>query len=316
MKKILLILTIACMGISQLYAYDVVVAKDGSGDYTTLQEAILSIRDYVPERKTIFVKNGIYKEKVVIPANKCNISIVGESMDETIITYNDHAKINDMGTFRSYSFKVEGDNITLYNLTIENNAPMVAQAVALHLEGTKIALINCKLLGNQDTIFTGSGSALNYFKNCYIEGTTDFIFGPATAWFEDCEIYSKKNSYITAASTPEESPYGYVFYHCKLTHNDDVTKVYLGRPWRAYASVLFIDCEMGDHIRKEGWHNWGKESNEATARYMEYNNSGVGADTSGRVKWSKTLTKKEAKAFRLKKVLDSWDIDAVLKSLS
>lgn len=274
----------------------IVVSRDGTGNFRTLQEAIESARAFMDYTVTIYVKNGVYKEKVIVPSWVENIDIIGEDRDKTIITYDDHANINKMGTFRTYTVKVEGSDITFKNLTIENNAAQLGQAVALHTEGDRLKFINCRILGNQDTIYTGAKFTRLYFKDCYIDGTTDFIFGPSTALFEDCIIHSKRNSYVTAASTPKEAKYGYVFKHCKLTAEPGVDKVYLGRPWRPYAYTLFIECELGKHIVPAGWHNWGKQSNEETARYMEYKNTGEGANASERVAWSKQLTKKEAEA--------------------
>ena len=274
----------------------IVVSRDGTGNFRTLQEAIESARAFMDYTVTIYVKNGVYKEKVIVPSWVENIDIIGEDRDKTIITYDDHANINKMGTFRTYTVKVEGSDITFKNLTIENNAAQLGQAVALHTEGDRLKFINCRILGNQDTIYTGAKFTRLYFKDCYIDGTTDFIFGPSTALFEDCIIHSKRNSYVTAASTPKEAKYGYVFKHCKLTAEPGVDKVYLGRPWRPYAYTLFIECELGKHIVLAGWHNWGKQSNEETARYMEYKNTGEGANASERVAWSKQLTKKEAEA--------------------
>lgn len=274
----------------------IVVSRDGTGNFRTLQEAIESARAFMDYTVTIYVKNGVYKEKVIVPSWVENIDIIGEDRDKTIITYDDHANINKMGTFRTYTVKVEGSDITFKNLTIENNAAQLGQAVALHTEGDRLKFINCRILGNQDTIYTGAKFTRLYFKDCYIDGTTDFIFGPSTALFEDCIIHSKRNSYVTAASTPKEAKYGYVFKHCKLTAEPGVDKVYLGRPWRPYAYTLFIECELGKHIVSAGWHNWGKQSNEETARYMEYKNTGEGANVSERVAWSKQLTKKEAEA--------------------
>lgn len=273
-----------------------VVSRDGTGDYRTLQEAIESARAFMDYTVTIYVKNGVYKEKVVVPSWLENIDIIGEDRDKTLITYDDHANINKMGTFRTYTVKVEGSRITFRNLTIENNAAQLGQAVALHTEGDCLKFINCRLLGNQDTIYTGAKFTRLYFKDCYIDGTTDFIFGPSTAFFEDCTLHSKRNSYVTAASTPKEAKYGYIFKHCKLTAEPGVDKVYLGRPWRPYAYTLFIECELGKHILPIGWHNWGKQSNEETARYLEYKNTGEGADISQRAAWSKQLTRKEAEA--------------------
>ena len=271
----------------------IVVSRDGTGNFRTLQEAIESARAFMDYTVTIYVRNGVYKEKVIVPSWVENIDIIGEDRDKTIITYDDHANINKMGTFRTYTVKVEGSDITFKNLTIENNAAQLGQAVALHTEGDRLKFINCHILGNQDTIYTGAKFTRLYFKD---DGTTDFIFGPSTALFEDCIIHSKRNSYVTAASTPKEAKYGYVFKHCKLTAEPGVDKVYLGRPWRPYAYTLFIECELGKHIVSAGWHNWGKQSNEETARYMEYKNTGEGANASERVAWSKQLTKKEAEA--------------------
>ena len=299
MRKVLgllLLLSVVSAAWAQERQDTIVVSRDGTGNFRTLQEAIESARAFMDYTVTIYVKNGVYKEKVIVPSWVENIDIIGEDRDKTIITYDDHANINKMGTFRTYTVKVEGSDITFKNLTIENNAAQLGQAVALHTEGDRLKFINCRILGNQDTIYTGAKFTRLYFKDCYIDGTTDFIFGPSTALFEDCMIHSKRNSYVTAASTPKEAKYGYVFKHCKLTAEPGVDKVYLGRPWRPYAYTLFIECELGKHIVPAGWHNWGKQSNEETARYMEYKNTGEGANASERVAWSKQLTKKEAEA--------------------
>ena len=299
MRKVLglLLLLVAVSGTWAQERQDtIVVSRDGTGNFRTLQEAIESARAFMDYTVTIYVRNGVYKEKVIVPSWVENIDIIGEDRDKTIITYDDHANINKMGTFRTYTVKVEGSDITFKNLTIENNAAQLGQAVALHTEGDRLKFINCRILGNQDTIYTGAKFTRLYFKDCYIDGTTAFIFGPSTALFEDCIIHSKRNSYVTAASTPKEAKYGYVFKHCKLTAEPGVDKVYLGRPWRPYAYTLFIECELGKHIVSAGWHNWGKQSNEETARYMEYKNTGEGANASERVAWSKQLTKKEAEA--------------------
>lgn len=299
MRKVLglLLLLVAVSGTWAQERQDtIVVSRDGTGNFRTLQEAIESARAFMDYTVTIYVRNGVYKEKVIVPSWVENIDIIGEDRDKTIITYDDHANINKMGTFRTYTVKVEGSDITFKNLTIENNAVQLGQAVALHTEGDRLKFINCRILGNQDTIYTGAKFTRLYFKDCYIDGTTDFIFGPSTALFEDCIIHSKRNSYVTAASTPKEAKYGYVFKHCKLTAEPGVDKVYLGRPWRPYAYTLFIECELGKHIVSAGWHNWGKQSNEETARYMEYKNTGEGANASERVAWSKQLIKKEAEA--------------------
>lgn len=313
MRKVLgllLLLSVVSAAWAQERQDTIVVSRDGTGNFRTLQEAIESARAFMDYTVTIYVKNGVYKEKVIVPSWVENIDIIGEDRDKTIITYDDHANINKMGTFRTYTVKVEGSDITFKNLTIENNAAQLGQAVALHTESDRLKFINCRILGNQDTIYTGAKFTRLYFKDCYIDGTTDFIFGPSTALFEDCIIHSKRNSYVTAASTPKEAKYGYVFKHCKLTAEPGVDKVYLGRPWRPYAYTLFIECELGKHIVLAGWHNWGKQSNEETARYMEYKNTGEGANASERVAWSKQLTKKEAEAVTVDAIFrtqSDWD---------
>lgn len=282
----------------------IVVDQQGNGDFRSLQEAVNAVRAFDPEYNTvIFLKKGTYYEKVIIPDYLHNLRIVGEDKENTIISYNDHAKLNNMGTFLTYTLMIRGSGIILENLTIENNAPMVAQAVALHTEGDCIILKNCRLLGNQDTLYTGSEGGRHFFYNCYIEGTTDFIFGPSTAWFEQCDIHGKKNSYITAASTPSKIPFGYIFNRCNITTADEVTSLYLGRPWRPYAMTLFMNSSLPEAIHPQGWHNWDKPENEKTARYTEYNNRGKGSQTVKRAAWSKVLSKDEVENITVKKVM-------------
>lgn len=328
MKRILTILTIALVsltakaGATTQNIWDnpdtIFVARDGSGQFRTINEAIDVCRAFMEYHKVIFVKKGFYKEKLIIPSFLTNIEICGEDRDETIINYDDHANIkydylpnnHKLGTFGSYTLKIEGNDITLKNITVQNSAPRLGQAVALHTEGDRLTFINCRFLGDQDTVYTGRENTRLYFKDCYIEGTTDFIFGPSVAWFENCEIRNKTNSYCTAASTPAGQKYGYIFNNCRITCNEDVDKCYLGRPWRPYAYTLFMNCELGRHIRPEGWHNWGNKANEQTTRYLEYNNRGEGADATKRCAWSKQLTKKEAAQITPAEVFslsDSWN---------
>lgn len=318
MRTLLTILTlILALEASARGKYDnadtLFVAQDGSSEFHTIQDAIEVCRAFMEYNKKIFIKKGIYKEKVVIPSWLTNIELIGEDRDQTIITWADHANMpipgteQKMGTFRTYTLKIEGTNITLRNLTIENCAPRKGQAVTLHTEGTRLAFVNCRFLGNQDTIYTGMPYTQIYFKDCYIEGTTDFIFGPSTAWFESCEIFSKINSYITAASTPQDASYGYVFNQCHLTAADSVSRVYLGRPWRAYAYTLFKECEMDGHIVPEGWQNWPDYHNpaqEGTARYLEFANRGKGANVNNRVGWSHQLMSCEATSITPKTVFN------------
>ena len=295
--------------------YDYVVAQDGSGDFFTLQRAIDAAPTFSKRPITIYVRSGVYKEKITVPGNRTNIHIIGEDVDKVVFTYDDYAsKKNEfgdnIGTSGSASFYVYGDGFKAENVTFENSAGPVGQAVALFVAGDKSVFKNCKMKGFQDTLYTYGEGTRQYYENCYIEGTTDFIFGKGTAWFEECTIHSKQNSYITAAATPEHIAYGYVFHDCRLTADEGVDRVYLGRPWRPYAAVLFTHCDMGSHIRPEGWHNWGKASNEETARYCEYKNKGAGADTEGRVTWSHQLSRKEASRYAIEDVLggnDGWN---------
>lgn len=309
MKLILYIsfLLMSIYGSSQTH-YDLIVDRNGTGHFRNIQQAIDSVRAFNPAGTvTIFIKKGFYKEKLEIPTHVCNVRLIGEDRDQTIINYDDHARINKMGTFKTYTMKICGNDIRLENLTIENSAAPMGQAVALHVEGDREIFVNCRFLGNQDTIYTGRENMRQYFLNCYIEGTTDFIFGPSTAWFEHCDIYCKRNSYITAASTPQHIKYGYIFNNCKIVLADSVSNEYLGRPWRAYAMTLFMNCQLPKRMNPVGWDNWRNPENEKTARYMEFKNTGEGANTSGRVKWSKILSPNEATEFTKENVLKGYD---------
>lgn len=287
----------------------ITVSTDGSGEFTSVQEAVNSIRAYMSDTTYMFIKAGAYREKIVIPSWVTNLFMKGEGAENTIITWDDYAGLRNMGTFRTYTIWIQGSGFTAEDITFENSAGPVGQAVAVHADGDRAVFRRCRLLGNQDTLLTASQESRQYYEECYIEGTTDFIFGPATAWFERCIIHSRKNSYITAASTVEDHEFGYVFNRCRLTAADGVESVYLGRPWRPYAATVFIRCELGSHILPEGWHNWDNPSNEKTARYAEYRNTGPGANTGTRVPWSRQLSRKEAKVYTVENVFarhDGW----------
>ncbi len=306
----------------QIHPTSITVAQDGSGDYTTIQEAINACRDLGYARVTIHIKKGIYMEKLFIPSWKTAISLIGEDRRQTIITYDDYSGKDNanasepgakpkLSTFTSYTMLIQGNDISLENLTIQNTAGRVGQAVALHIEGDRVSVKNCSITGNQDTLLVTRDGSRQYFKDCYIEGTTDFIFGEATALFVTCTIKSLSNSFITAASTREHTPYGFVFQHCKLIAGDEATSVYLGRPWRPFARTVFMQCELGGHIRSEGWDPWKGDAmfpdKDKTAFYAEYKNYGPGANTTKRVGWSKQLTKKEAKQYTVKNIFRDWN---------
>jgi len=338
MKQILLIaiaLLSVCNGaIAQ--NYDLVVAKDGSGDYDNIQEAINAIRDYKPEgRQRILVRKGVYEEKVIVPSYKTNISLIGEDCDSTILIWHDHANMRTatgwpgftkaeenlaqasgvakegrkIGTFQSYTLRVDGPGFECENMTVSNDALSywnpgwwqsrsnkvgVGQAVAVHVEGDRVVFRRCRLLGFQDTVFNGNEDSRQVFYGCYIEGTVDFLFGPATCWYEECELHAVTNGYLTAASTPARHPYGYVFYHCRVTADSLVTNQYLGRPWRNWAAVLYRECELPAIIHPIGWHNWKDPVREKTARYCESGCYGPGAAQEKRVAWRRELSDEEA----------------------
>ena len=306
----------------------IIVSQEGSG-YRTLQEAVLSIDDSHLETVTISVKPGIYEEKVFI--RKENIRIIGEDSLTTIFRYGDGARklredgSGKYGTFNTAVIFFAGSNIEVKNITIENTAGsghIAGQALATYVAADRIFFYNCRFLGFQDTIFTGEAQSCtmknlmlpeyfsnskvkidftvnrNYFKNCYICGNVDFIFGPNTAFFDHCDIVTRKDSgepggYITAASTSQEQEYGYVFYRCHLMGEKGTEGVYLGRPWRDYAMTVFVQCVMEEHIHPDGWHNWGRPKAEVTTSYVEIGNTGAGARTDERIPFSKQLINPE-----------------------
>lgn len=317
-----LLVTAALMAQTPVYVKDITVAPDGSGNYTTIQEAVNSVRDLGRQRVTIHIKKGVYHEKLVIPSWKTNISLLGEDKENTVITNNDYSGKPFPGgrdasgkdkftTYTTYTVLVEGNDFNAENLTIENSSGRVGQAVALHVEGDRCMIRNCKILGNQDTLYMASGNSRQLYQDCYIEGTTDFLFGEATVVFQHCTIKSLLNSYVTAAATTPYQKYGFVLIGCRLIADTAAKKVFLGRPWRPHAKTVFINCELGSHIVPQGWDPWKGDAmfpdKEKTAFYAEYNSKGEGAGTSSRVKWSKQLTKKEVADYTLQNMLSGWD---------
>ncbi len=293
--------------------YDFVVAKDGSGDFFTVQEAINAVPDFRKEgRTTIYIRKGVYKEKLIIPASKINVSLIGA--EGAVISGDDYAsKPNrfgeNMSTSGSASCYIYAPDLICENLTFENTAGRVGQAVACFVAGDRVIFRNCRFLGNQDTLYNFGKHCRQYFEDCYIEGTVDFIFGSSTAVFNRCTVHSLSKGYLTAPSTPQDEAYGYVFIDCRLTAADGVEKVYLARPWRPYAKSVFIHCEMGGHILPVGWHNWNKKDAEKTIFFAEYENTGAGAATKKeRAKFGHQL--KNLKGYSIEEILageDGWN---------
>jgi len=289
------------------------VAKDGKGDFTSIQDAL----DHIPPGSvtpyTIMIAKGVYRELITVDARKPPITMLGEDAVNTIITFDNHAGTvtpngDTLNTWTCATMFIYAHDFKAKNLSIENNAGFTAgQAVALRIEGSRVALKSCRLLGFQDVLFLSGSGVKQYFEDCYIEGTTDFIFGAATAVFSNCHIHSKKNSHVTAASTNGIIPYGFVFINCRLTADDNTTKVSLGRPWAPAASVTYINCWMDKHIIPEGWNNWRNPANESTARYAEHKSSGPGGSSANRVAWAKQLSDTEFKQFTITNILGPWE---------
>lgn len=287
----------------------IVVSQQETGDYQTIQEAVDSVGK---EPVVIQVEPGIYKEKIIIPKHLPPITFRGKDQKNTILTYNDNAHTlgedgSPLGTFRSASLFIYARDFTMENMTIVNSSgPGTGQAVAAFVDADRAIFRKVRFLGDQDTLYTGPGR--QYYDDCYIEGDVDFIFGPATAVFDHCHIHCKrKGGYITAASTPENEEQGYVFLDCWVTGGDGVENVYLGRPWRPYAKVVWVRTEMDASVHPSGWHNWGDLEKEKTSRYAEYGSYGPGASDMERVTWSQFISKGEAGLLTPDSVLGSVD---------
>lgn len=301
--------------------FDATVASDGSGDYTSLQQAISSapMRTGAKDpRWTIRVKPGSYRERIYVQRERGRMLIRGDDAAATIITFDLHAKLpgpdgKPLGTFATPTVHIDGDDMIWENITVANTAGPVAQALALRADGDRLVFRRCRFLGWQDTMLLNRGR--HYFENCYVEGHVDFIFGGATAFFSRCEIRALRDGYLTAASTPEGAPHGFVFADCRVTSaDDDKIKTYLGRPWRNFARTVFLRTEMSAAVRPEGWHNWKKPDAERTAFYAEFASTGPGAAAAARAPWSHQLSVDAAAAFTPDSVLgtpDNWNPSSV-----
>ena len=325
----------------------IIVAKDGSGDFTSLQAAI----DALPEAggegtAEILIRAGEYREKVVI--HRDHVRLTGEDREKTVITWNGCAKDRypdgtEKGTFLSATLMTTGEDIEVENLTIRNDAGDgrdVGQAVAVYAAGDRGSWRRCSFIAHQDTLFCGpirmpntledigerSGKAerffrvedghltysRQYFEDCFIRGDVDFIFGSYRCWFERCELYmNERGGFYTAANTNEAQDFGFVFHRCRLTGECAPGEGFLGRPWRKYARTVFLACEMDEHVAEEGFCDWDEER-VVTGRYGEWRTTGVRADQTGRHPAQKRMTDGEAAAITVQKVLggtDGWEPD-------
>ena len=311
--------------------FDAVVSADGSGTHTSVQAAVDSAPANLTKPFVILIKPGVYREHLVVTKERPNLKLLGEptEVERTIITGGLNVKTptadgKTVSTRDSSTVLVQAANFTAENITFENTTTREdrVQALAMYVEADRAVFRNCRFLGWQDTLRADAprgGVGRQYFSNCYIEGYVDFIYAAGTAVFDRCHIHAKADGYITAASTPESTAFGYVFLDCKVTAGPAVVKgFYLGRPWRPFAATAFIRCELPAQVRPEGWENWGKVENESTARYAEYQSTGPGANTAARVKWARQLTDEAVAAMTVESILrgaDGWNPQLQLASI-
>lgn len=314
------------------------ISKDGTGNFKSIMDAIRSLPVDNASEQILYIHKGFYEEQITVTVPF--VTFMGEDAENTILSYGLYALMNmedgsKRGTFRTYSSLIDTHDFTAKNITFENSAGKgtdVGQALALYADGDRLFFENCRFLGNQDTLFTGplppkeiqpggfigpkqSAPRINgrhYYKNCYLEGDIDFIFGSATAYFEGCTFFSKYtgkeiSSYVTAASTPKGQEYGYIMNHCRFESNCPASNAYLGRPWREYAKTVLLNCYMDNHICKEGWHDWNKEAAHEHTFYAEYNSIGPGAVMEKRPDWIHRLTEAELSNYTKEAVLSGED---------
>jgi pectinesterase len=308
--------------------FNAVVSADGSGTFTNLQAAINAAPDNGARPFVIFIQPGVYPGQFIVPVTKRHLKLVGGDAARTILTgslnQNEPAPSGGRARYNNASVVVLANDFQARNLTFQNTSGDHGQALAMRADGDRETFVHCRFLGWQDTLLVNRGRY--YFTNCYIAGRVDFIYGSATAVFDHCEIHSKNGGHITAADTPPDRPFGFVFMHCRLTgdprpwinpaglpvNTNRPPLADLGRPWRPYASVTYLNCEMGAHIKPAGWDNWRNPQNERTARYGEYQSTGPGANPAARVKWAHQLTDQEAKTYTIAHILggaDHWQPD-------
>lgn len=290
-----------------------IVAQDGTGDFSRVQDAVDSITPSTGACRDIRIRPGIYRDSVLVPADKTRVRLLGEDAATTILTGDRTARQIgadgvELGMYRTATVQVLADDFAAEGVTFENTAGEGGQALALSIRGDRARFRRCRFLGWQDTLYVERGR--HYFADCQIAGHCDYIFGGATAVFEQCAIHSLSANYVTAASTPIESEHGLVFLRCRFTDDGRSKAYYLGRPWRPHAAVAVVECELSGNINPAGWHNWNKPDAERTARFCEYGCIGAGAGVSARVRWSRQLTDDEAARLRPSLILggaDGWN---------
>ncbi len=330
-----------------MYQYTVSLqgkAENGIPCLTSIQEALQRSCLEHPdssEKITIALLPGEYREKLVVIRPNTRLIGLGKNPEDTTIAFNDGAyKIlsdgNPRGTFRTATLRISASDFTAENLTIKNDCgPGIihGQGIAVYADGDKILFDHCILDGWQDTLFTaplpekefsaggfrGPGEFLpringrQLYRNCLIKGEVDFIFGSATAYFENCEFFSKEcgrdgiQSYVFAGSAPEGQDYNYVAEGCRFTSDCPDGSCFLGRPWREYAKTVLLRCEIGPHIVKQGWDDWASQGGHDHLYYAEYACTGPGADRSARPDWCKKLTDSEAMKYSIEQVLQGWN---------
>jgi len=316
------------MDIKELY-----VSADGSRGFCTVTQALDAAKEYDGKNVVIHISEGVYHERIVV--NQHHISLIGEDENNTKITYSDaaHDKMpegGERGTFRTQSVMIDADDFYAGHISFLNEAGQgydAGQAIAVYADGDRLIFENCRFEGYQDTLFTAPlpkkekqpggfkgpkefaprRHGKHLYRNCFISGNVDFIFGSATAYFENCEIFMRDRhdalcGYVTAPSTYEGEQYGYVFNHCRFTSDCPRESAYLGRPWRNFAKAVVLNSEIGAHIKKEGWHDWNKKDAWDTMFFAEYGNFGEGAGEE-RAPFVKILTEEEAAEYTRENVL-------------
>jgi pectinesterase len=290
-----------------------VVAQDGTGAYRTVQAALDAIPKNNRSLITIFIRKGIYKEKLNLAKKQDFVRLVGEDLNTTVLTYDDYngrtpATGEPLGTSEAATFRVFGADFSAENITFENTAGTVGQGPAMWVYGDRAEFLNCRFLGFRDTLYPYGYGSRQFYKNCYIEGTTDFILGAATAWFEECTLFCKAGgTCIMAPSTPDSIRYGFVLQRCKIVGDAPAASLYLGRPWKPFAKTVLLNCELAALVTPKGWDHWGKESNKQDAFFAEFKSIGPGATPKTRILWSRQLTPQQAAFYTREAVLGGWN---------